>query len=62
MPATVLLVDDDPDFRELAGTMLTAGGIFVVAEAATVAAALIAAHDHRPDSALVDVGLPTATG
>jgi DNA-binding NarL/FixJ family response regulator len=62
MPATVLLVDDDPDFRELARTMLTAAGLFVVAEAATVAAALVAARDHRPDSALVDVGLPDGDG
>src|SRR4051812_43493701 len=58
MPATVLLVDDDPDFRQLARTMLTGAGLVVVADAATVAAAIVAARDHRPDSALVDVGLP----
>lgn len=62
MAASVLLVDDDPAFRRLAHRMLTAAGLLVVAEAATVAAALTAASEHRPDSALVDVGLPDGDG
>ena len=62
MPTTVLLVDDDPTFRALARRMLTAAGLHVVGEADTAAAARAAALDLRPDTALVDVGLPDADG
>jgi DNA-binding NarL/FixJ family response regulator len=62
MPASVLLVDDDPAFRELARRMVTAAGLSVVGEAGTVAAAVAAARELRPDSALVDVGLPDGDG
>lgn len=62
MPGTVLLVDDDPRFRALARRMLTAAGFGVVGEADTVAAATAAALKLRPDSALVDVGLPDGDG
>jgi DNA-binding NarL/FixJ family response regulator len=62
MPTTVLLVDDDPAFRALARRMLTAAGLSVVAEADTVAAARDAALELRPDTALVDVGLPDGDG
>jgi DNA-binding NarL/FixJ family response regulator len=60
--ASVLLVDDDPDFRGLARRLLTAAGLGVVGEAGTVAAATAAAIDLRPDAALVDVGLPDGNG
>jgi DNA-binding NarL/FixJ family response regulator len=59
---TVLLVDDDPIFRGLARAMLPARTVVVIAEAATVAAALAAARVLRPDSALVDVELPDGNG
>ncbi len=62
MPTTVLLVDDDPEFRALARRMLTAAGLSVIAEADTLAAARDAALDLRPDTALVDVGLPDGDG
>jgi DNA-binding NarL/FixJ family response regulator len=62
MSASVLLVDDDPVFRRLARRMLIAAGLVVVAEAGTVAAAVVAARELRPDSALVDVGLPDGDG
>jgi DNA-binding NarL/FixJ family response regulator len=62
MAATVLLVDDDPAFRDLARRMLTAAGLLVVGEAGTVAAATAAALELRPDAALVDVGLPDGDG
>jgi DNA-binding NarL/FixJ family response regulator len=62
MADSVLVVDDDPMFRALAARMLAAGGLEVVAEAESVAAALAAAHAHRPDAALVDVGLPDGDG
>lgn len=62
MPASVLLVDDDPGFRQLARRMLVAAGLVVVAEAATVTAAMTAARELHPDAALVDVGLPDGDG
>jgi DNA-binding NarL/FixJ family response regulator len=60
--SSVLLVDDDPDFRGLARRLLTNAGLGVVAEVGTVAAATAAALDLRPDAALVDVGLPDGDG
>jgi len=62
MSASVLVVDDDPVFRRLARRMLTAGGLVVIAEADTVAAAMDVAREVRPDAALVDVGLPDGDG
>ena len=62
MCASVLLVDDDPAFRQLARRMLTAAGLDVIGEADTVATAIAAARELRPDSALVDVGLPDGDG
>jgi DNA-binding NarL/FixJ family response regulator len=62
MPASVLLVDDDPAFRQLARRMVTAAGLLVIGEADTVASAIAAARELRPDSALVDVGLPDGDG
>jgi DNA-binding NarL/FixJ family response regulator len=62
MPASVLLVDDDPAFRNLARRILTAAGLGVVGEADTVAAATTVARELRPDAALVDIGLPDGDG
>jgi FixJ family two-component response regulator len=62
MPVSVLLVDDDPGFRDLAGRMLTALGLDVIAQVDTVSAALAAAADFQPRAALVDVGLPDGDG
>jgi DNA-binding NarL/FixJ family response regulator len=62
MSASVLLVDDDAAFRHLARRLVTAAGLVVVGEADTVAAAIAAARELRPDSALVDVGLPDGDG
>jgi DNA-binding LytR/AlgR family response regulator len=42
--------------------MLAAGGLVVVAEAATPAGALDIVHQVRPDAALVDIGLPDGDG
>lgn len=62
MPISVLIVDDDATFRELAGRMLTAAGLIVVGEAVNVAEGLSMAKELRPDAALVDVGLPDGDG
>jgi DNA-binding NarL/FixJ family response regulator len=59
---SVLVVDDDPVFRGLARRMIVAGGLVVVAEAETIAAAIDTARQLRPDAVLVDVGLPDGSG
>ena len=59
---TVLVVDDDPTFRRLARRVLAAHGLDVVAEAGTVADALLTAAEVRPSAALVDVELPDGDG
>jgi CheY-like chemotaxis protein len=62
MPTSVLVVDDDVAFRRLASRMLTVLGLTVVSEAGTVAAALAACDEFRPEAALVDIGLPDGDG
>ena len=62
MLTSVLLVDDDVAFRDLARRMLGEMGLAVVGEAGTVAAAAAAAAELRPDAALVDIGLPDGDG
>lgn len=62
MHRSVLLVDDDRDFRGLARRMLAGMGLAVIAEAGTCAAAAAAAAKLRPAAALVDVGLPDGDG
>jgi CheY-like chemotaxis protein len=59
---SVLVVDDDPSFRRLAGQMLADFGLAVVGNADTVRSALVAAGELRPDAVLVDVGLPDGDG
>jgi DNA-binding NarL/FixJ family response regulator len=59
---SVLIVDDDPAFRALAGRLLSDRGFVVVGEAETVAGALEMATRIRPSAALVDVGLPDGDG
>jgi DNA-binding NarL/FixJ family response regulator len=62
MRESVLIVDDDPAFRALAGRLLSESGFVVVGEAESIAAALEAARRVRPAAALVDVGLPDGDG
>jgi CheY-like chemotaxis protein len=59
---SVLVVDDDAEFRELAGRLLAASGLTVVGEAGSVSAALEAAARLQPSAALVDVELPDGDG
>ncbi|WP_372430739.1 response regulator [Lacisediminihabitans changchengi] len=59
---TVLIVDDDERFRELARRMLTAWGYQPDSEAGSVTEALQRVATSRSDFALVDVGLPDGTG
>jgi DNA-binding NarL/FixJ family response regulator len=62
MEHSVLVVDDDPAFRDLAQRLLSAFGLAVAGEAATAAAGLAAAGSLKPDAVLVDVGLPDGDG
>jgi CheY-like chemotaxis protein len=59
---SVLVVDDDPEFRKLAGRLLAASGLTVVAEADSMTAALEAAVQLKPSAVLVDVELPDGDG
>jgi two-component system nitrate/nitrite response regulator NarL len=59
---TVLVVDDDPEFRRLAGRLLAGGGLTVVGEADSVAGALTAAVQLKPSAVLADVELPDGDG
>jgi two-component system phosphate regulon response regulator PhoB len=58
---TILLVEDDPDIRELVAYKLTRGG-FQVVEAADGFAALQAARTRPPDAVILDMGLPRLSG
>jgi DNA-binding NarL/FixJ family response regulator len=62
MSGTILVVDDDPVFRSLARRTLLAEGLRVVGEADSVATAIAAANQLRPDAVLVDIGLPDGDG
>jgi DNA-binding NarL/FixJ family response regulator len=57
-----LVVDDDPEFRQLAGRLLAASGLTVVGEADSVAGALAAAARLEPSAILLDVELPDGDG
>jgi DNA-binding NarL/FixJ family response regulator len=59
---SVLVVDDDWMFRELAGRLLTAVGLTVVGEAASVAAAREAVARLEPTAVLLDIELPDGDG
>jgi CheY-like chemotaxis protein len=62
MPTTVLIVDDHPSFRRLAGKLLESAGYLVVGEAEDGASAIAAVGALRPDVVLLDVLLPDMTG
>lgn len=59
---SVLVVDDDAPFRDLAARILTGWGHTVVGEAGSVGEALERAAALTPDLALVDYGLPDGDG
>lgn len=62
MTRTVLIVDDDEQFRSLARRMLSSCGYDTSGEAGSVAEALLRAAESHPDLALVDIGLPDGDG
>jgi CheY-like chemotaxis protein len=62
MPRSILVVDDDAGFRDLASRILTGWGHAVIGQAGSVAEALLQADRLRPDTVLVDIGLPDGDG
>jgi len=62
MSRSVLVVDDDASFRDLAARVLTGWGHVVIGAAGSVEEALARAAELRPDTAFVDIGLPDGDG
>jgi DNA-binding NarL/FixJ family response regulator len=62
MAVSVLVVDDDPQWRAFMRRLVVAAGLTVVAEAESVQTAIEAARRHQPAAALVDLGLPDGDG
>lgn len=61
--ATVLLVEDDPAFRNLlTGAVLAAEDLTLVAAASDLAEGLQLLEHYKPDVLLVDLGLPGGSG
>lgn len=58
---TILIVDDDPDIRDLLRIALGGAG-FETVDAADGAAALRQVERHRPDLVVLDIGLPEMDG
>ena len=59
---SVVVVDDDPEFRRLASWLLADSGLTVVGEADSVATAVASARRLQPSAVLVDVELPDGDG
>ncbi|MGV9454440.1 response regulator [Streptomyces sp. NPDC003635] len=62
MCINIVVVDDDPGFRRIATTLLTARGLRVVAESGDGASALAAVREHHPHGLLLDLHLPDLDG
>ena len=62
MVRSILVVDDDAAVRGLVVRILRSWGHLVIGEAGSVAEALTCAAASRPDTALVDIGLPDGDG
>ena len=59
--ATILIVEDEPEIRRFLHSTLGAEGYKVV-ESATARRGVIDASSHKPDLAIVDLGLPDFDG
>ena len=62
MEHTILIVDDDPQFRRVAAELLADRGYRVVGEAGSAEEGLALALKVRPDAVLLDVQLPDGDG
>jgi DNA-binding response OmpR family regulator len=61
MQGTALIVDDEPDIRNLLAVLLEQAGITSM-KAATLASARAALEQHRFDVVFIDVNLPDGLG
>lgn len=59
---TVLIVDDEPDVRALARTMLGSHGFDVVGEASNGPDAALLAAEHQPSVVVLDQRMPAMSG
>ncbi len=59
MPATVLVIDDDPDFRESIRYILESHG-YRTLEAPSGREGLKAAAEHKPDAIILDILMETS--
>jgi FixJ family two-component response regulator len=62
VPVSVLVVDDDPSFREAAGELLSARGFEVAGYAEDEDQAIVAVQHLRPDAVLLDIRLSGSDG
>jgi CheY-like chemotaxis protein len=62
MGRSILVVDDDPAFRDLAERILAGAGIEVTGQADSAEAAITTAQETMPDAVLVDIDLPDRDG
>src|SRR3954468_17460825 len=62
MECTVLIVDDDAQFRGVAAELLADRHYRVIGEAGSAGDGLALAEELRPDAVLVDVNLPDSDG
>ena len=60
--STILIVDDDPRFRDQVRDVLAADGFVVIGEAVDGASGLEAVQALHPDYVLLDIGLPDVEG
>ena len=61
-PKRVLIVDDQPAFRQVVRDLLVRRGHAVVGEADGLVTALAACEQHEPDAVLLDVCLGSESG
>lgn len=59
--ATILIIEDEPEIRRFLRSALTAEGYKVV-ESASARRGVIDASTHKPDLAIIDLGLPDLDG
>ena len=62
MRPRLIIVDDDPSFRQSAASLLAERGYQVVGEAETLEQARAAIGRERPNALLLDVNLPDGDG
>lgn len=62
MRVSMVIVDDDPGFRDIAAAMFASLGVDVVEQAEDGASGIDAIRQRQPDWVLLDVNLPDMNG